>query len=100
MKKVLFIGALASMILGSCNPNEEMNAEETHDNFEWQVDRFADIKVLRYQIPSWDDLTPKQRIYAYHLNQAGLAGRDIMWDCNYRHNLEIRRALEAMISSD
>ena len=100
MKKVLFIGALASMILVSYNPNEEMNAEETHDNFEWQVDRFADIKVLRYQIPSWDDLTPKQRIYAYHLNQAGLAGRDIMWDCNYRHNLEIRRALEAMISSD
>lgn len=100
MKKVLFIGALASMILGSCNPNEEMSAEEKHDNFEWQVDRFADIKVLRYQIPSWDDLTPKQRIYAYHLNQAGLAGRDIMWDCNYRHNLEIRRALEAMISSD
>ena len=100
MKKVLFIGALASMILGSCNPNEEMNAEEKHENFEWQVDRFADIKVLRYQIPSWDDLTPKQRIYAYHLNQAGLAGRDIMWDCNYRHNLEIRRALEAMISSD
>ena len=100
MKKVLFIGALASMILGSCNPNEEMNAEEKHDNFEWQVDRFADIKVLRYQIPSWDDLTPKQRIYAYHLNQAGLAGRDIMWDCNYRHNLEIRRALEAMLSSD
>ena len=88
------------MILGSCNPNEEMNAEEKHDNFEWQVDRFADIKVLRYQIPSWADLTPKQRIYAYHLNQAGLAGRDIMWDCNYRHNLEIRRALEAMISSD
>ncbi len=100
MKKVLFIGGLVSMILGSCNPNEEMNAEEKHDNFEWQVDRFADIKVLRYQIPSWDDLTPKQRIYAYHLNQAGLAGRDIMWDCNYRHNLEIRRALEAMISSD
>jgi dipeptidyl-peptidase-3 len=100
MKKVLFIGALASMFLGSCIPKVEMNAAETHDNFQWQVDRFADIKVLRYQIPSWDDLTPKQRIYAYHLNQAGLAGRDIMWDCNYRHNLEIRRALEAMISSD
>ncbi|MDC1022256.1 hypothetical protein OAQ85_02335, partial [Schleiferiaceae bacterium] len=64
MKKVLFIGALASMILSSCNPNEEMKAEETQDNFQWQVDRFADIKVLRYQIPSWDDLTPKQRIYA------------------------------------
>ena len=56
--------------------------------------KYSGIKFLR------GNLTPKQRIYAYHLNQAGLAGRDIMWDCNYRHNLEIRRALEAMISSD
>ena len=77
----------------------ETEAHETHD-FQWQVDRFADIKVLRYQIPSWDNLSPQQRIYAYHLNQAGLAGRDIMWDCNYRHNLAIRKVLEAIISSD
>ena len=100
MKRVLFIGALAAIALSSCNPQEEMHTETDHSDFQWQVDRFADIKVLRYQIPSWDDLTPQQRIYAYHLTQAGLAGRDIMWDCNYRHNLEIRRALEAIISSE
>ncbi|NDH77264.1 MAG: dihydrofolate reductase, partial [Flavobacteriia bacterium] len=100
MKRVLFMGALAAIALSSCNPQEEMHTEDSHSDFQWQVDRFADIKVLRYQIPSWDDLTPQQRIYAYHLTQAGLAGRDIMWDCNYRHNLEIRRALEAIISSE
>jgi dipeptidyl-peptidase-3 len=77
-----------------------MHTETAHNDFQWQVDRFADIKVLRYQIPSWDDLKPQQRVYAYHLSQAGLAGRDIMWDCNYRHNLEIRKALEAILSSD
>ncbi|MBT5152111.1 MAG: dihydrofolate reductase, partial [Flavobacteriales bacterium] len=100
MKKIVFLGAAAALVLISCNPNEEMHTETAHNDFQWQVDRFADIKVLRYQIPSWDDLKPQQRIYAYHLTQAGLAGRDIMWDCNYRHNLEIRKALEAILSDD
>ena len=100
MKKIVFLGAAAALVLSSCNPKEEMHTETAHNDFQWQVDRFADIKVLRYQIPSWDDLKPQQRIYAYHLTQAGLAGRDIMWDCNYRHNLEIRKALEAILSSD
>ncbi len=100
MKRVLFIGVLAAIVLCSCNPQEEMHTKDSQSDFQWQVDRFADVKVLRYQIPSWKDLTPKQRIYAYHLTQAGLAGRDIMWDCNYRHNLEIRKALEAIILSD
>ena len=99
MKKHVFLGAAAALVLSSCNPKEEMHTETAHNDFQWQVDRFADIKVLRYQIPSWDDLKPQQRIYAYHLSQAGLAGRDIMWDCNYRHNLEIRKALEAILSN-
>ncbi|MDC6481521.1 dihydrofolate reductase [Schleiferiaceae bacterium] len=100
MKKHVFLGAAAALVLSSCNPKEEMHTETAHNDFQWQVDRFADIKVLRYQIPSWDDLKPQQRVYAYHLSQAGLAGRDIMWDCNYRHNLEIRKALEAILSGD
>ncbi|MDP4877318.1 MAG: dipeptidyl peptidase 3, partial [Schleiferiaceae bacterium] len=100
MKKIVFLGAAAALVLSSFNPTEEMHTETAHTDFQWQVDRFADIKVLRYQVPSWDDLKPQQRIYAYHLTQAGLAGRDIMWDCNYRHNLEIRKALEAILSSD
>ena len=64
MRRVLFIGALSAIALSSCNPQDEMHTEKNHSDFQWQVDRFADIKVLRYKIPSWDDLTPQQRIYA------------------------------------
>jgi len=102
MKHIVSIGAItAAAVLSSCNSTTEKMEESGHatEDFQWQVDRFADVKVLRYQIPSWEALKPQQRIYAYHLTQAGLAGRDIMWDCNYRHNLEIRKALEAIISS-
>ncbi|CAM1334799.1 dipeptidyl-peptidase 3 family protein [Tenacibaculum aestuariivivum] len=62
--------------------------------FNYEVEQFADIKVLRYQIPGFDVLTLKEKKLVYYLTQAGLAGRDIMWDQNYRHNLEIRNALE------
>lgn len=58
------------------------------------VDEFADIKILRYQIPGFDSLGLKKKKLVYYLAQAGLAGRDIIWDQNYRHNLEIRDALE------
>jgi len=79
--------------------NTEMEGEKTeHTDFNWSVDRFADIEVLRYQIPGWDNLTPQQRIYTYYLVEAGLAGRDITWDQNYRHNLEIRQAIENIFS--
>lgn len=97
MKSLLYMGSLASlMILNSCNLQEEMET----DDFQWQIDRFEDVKVLRYKIPSWENLTAKQRVFAYHLNEAGLSGRDIMWDCNYRHNLEIRKILESIISNE
>ena len=47
MKKILFLGAAAALVLSSCNPKEEMHTETAHNDFQWQVDRFADIKVLR-----------------------------------------------------
>ena len=68
--------------------------EPDEDGFAWKVDQFADIKIIRYKIPGWDSLTTKQKEYVYYLTQAGLAGRDIMYDQNYRHNLAIRSALE------
>ncbi len=67
------------------------------ENFEWSPERFADIKIIRYQISGFDELSLKQKELVYYLVQAGLAGRDIMWDQNYRHNLSIRRALEAIM---
>lgn len=70
------------------------------DSFRWEAEQFADIRILRYQVPGWDQLSLQQKQLCYYLNMAGLAGRDIIWDQNYRHNLKIRRALEAILSSD
>lgn len=58
------------------------------------AEQFADLKILRYQIPGWDNLSLNSQKLVFYLTQAGLSGRDIMWDQNYRHNLEIRHALE------
>ncbi len=67
--------------------------------FSYRVDQFADLQVLRYQVPGWENLTLKEQEFVYYLTQAGLAGRDIMWDQNYRHNLKIRKALENIYST-
>lgn len=69
---------------------------ESDGDFTWQVDKFADLKVIRYQVPGWDKLSEQQQKLVYYLNQAGLSGRDIMYDQNYRHNLTIREALETI----
>ena len=97
--KTIFSAALMTSLLFSCG--EDKKAQTTEDTsvkkestFDYNVDTFADIKILRYKIPSWDNLSLKQQQLAYYLTQAGLAGRDIMWDQNYRHNLAIRAALE------
>jgi len=65
-------------------------------NFQWRTEMFADVQINRYFIPGWEKLSPQQRILIYYLVQAGLEGRDIMYDINYRHNLEIRKALESI----
>jgi len=107
--KTKFVVGLFALALGvySCAENKtgeqttsdaaaqkENVAKASSDKFEYKVEQFADIKVLRYQIPSWDNLTLKEQKLVYYLTQAGLSGRDIMWDQNYRHNLTIRKALE------
>lgn len=71
------------------------NYTETDENgFRWKTERFADIKIVKYKVESWDKLSLQQKKFAYYLTQAGYAGRDIIWDQNYRHNLKIRKALE------
>lgn len=74
--------------------------EAAVDTFQWEAEQFADIRVLRYQVPGWDQLSLQQKQLCYYLNMAGLAGRDIIWDQNYRHNLKVRRALETILGSD
>ncbi len=103
MKKIIWC-AITAGILFSCNeaPKEEseekaQQTETTNDDFEYEADRFADIRVLRYKINGFDQLTLEQKKLAYYLTQAGLAGRDIIYDQNYKHNLEIRKAIDNIV---
>jgi len=63
-------------------------------NFDYHVDNFADIEVLRYEVPEFDSLSLNQKKMVYYLSQAAQYGRDIIWDQNGRHNLQIRKLLE------
>lgn len=67
--------------------------------FDYVVDRFADLEILRYQVPGFESLTLKQKQLLYHLSEAALMGRDILFDQNCRYNLPIRRTLEAIYTS-
>nr|WP_235004045.1 dipeptidyl peptidase 3 [Aequorivita lipolytica] len=91
--------AICGLLFFSCNDNnteKDVAQVETtaSTEFDYNVETFGDVKILRYQIPGWEKLTLKEQKLVYYLTQAGLAGRDIMWDQNYRHNLTIRKALE------
>ncbi len=102
----LALALLSAPLFVACGGNADSGtipANDTTavvDTFQWEVDQFADVRVLRYQVPGWDQLSLQQKQLCYYLNMAGLAGRDIMWDQNYRHNLTIRRALEAILAND
>ncbi|TPN84669.1 dipeptidyl-peptidase 3 family protein [Aquimarina algicola] len=107
LNKVLFFMAVAGMAIACKNDpkvteqvdqQEEQKPVET-EKFDHTVEQFADLKILRYQIPGWDNLTLKEQKLVYYLTQAGLSGRDIMWDQNYRHNLTIRKTLEKVYTS-
>ena len=99
MKNILII-VLTLSVLWSCKKEDpQLVIPETQKEFDYTVEQFADLKILRYQIPGFETLTLKEQKLVYYLTQAGLAGRDIMWDQNYRHNLKIRKALENVYTS-
>ena len=88
---------IPSLIVGS------MVAIQAHavvdKNFDYHVDRFADIEVLRYEVPEFDRLSLDQKKMVYYLSQAAQAGRDIIWDQNGRYNLQIRKLLENILTN-
>lgn len=94
MKKILNLSFAAAILLASCAQTEKTEVKE---EFQFQTETFADLKLIRYQIPGFDKLSLQQQKLVYYLSEAGYAGRDIIWDQNYRHNLSIRRALENII---
>ena len=74
-------------------------AKPVEKPFDYVVDRFADIEVLRYKVPDFEKLTPNQKKFVYYLTEAALYGRDILWDQNYKYNLQIRDMLEAVYNN-
>lgn len=67
-------------------------------NFEnYIAEQFDDIRILRYQVPAFEGLTLKEKLFIYYLSRAALAGRDILWDQNNKYNLRIRRVLEKIL---
>ncbi|MDR1744006.1 MAG: dipeptidyl peptidase 3 [Dysgonamonadaceae bacterium] len=101
MKKLLLMTALGATFM-ACNNNKQ--AQETlaesvspsPENFQYTVDKFADIEILRYRVPDFETLSLKQKELVYYLNQAALEGRDIFYDQNNKYNLAIRRTLEGI----
>lgn len=101
MKRIIISAIIAGSMI-SCNQKntEEENKEKlTSENFEYKADRFADIQVLRYRVKDFDKLSINQKKLVYYLTQAGLAGRDIVYDQNYKYNLDIRQAIHNIIKN-
>ena len=86
-KMILGAGLAATMV--SCSDKAAENGD-----FKYLLDEFADVKVMRYQVPGWDALSLQQKEYVYHLAEAAKYGRDIIWMQNCRYNLDIRKMLE------
>ena len=97
MKRLIRImisfGALA--IIAGCQQRTEEEIKEFH----YLLDEFADLKVMRYKVPGWEDLTLQQKEYAYYLAEAAKYGRDILWDQNGEYNLRIRHAVENILEN-
>ena len=99
MKKIIYM--LTSLfLLGACNQGNQSGSTPADDGidstFEYKVDRFADIEILRYPVPGFNSLSLQQKELIYYLSQAALEGRDILWDQHNRYNLTIRRVCEGV----
>ncbi len=79
------------------NENNIINSD--NDSFQYVTDRFADIEVLRYRVPGFEDLTINQKKLIYYLTEAAIWGRDILWDQNGKYNLAIRNLIEDVYSN-
>jgi len=96
MKPFISAIIMTTIITGlfSCNKTQDKQSESSDINY--MVDRFADIQILRYTVPGFEELPLNQKELIYYLNQAALEGLDILYDQNFKHNLCIKRTLEAV----
>lgn len=93
MKKTMMQMAMTTMLLTACGTSQK---ETVQDDFDYTVEQFADLQILRYQVKGFENLTLKQKELVYYLSQAALQGRDILFDQNGKYNLIIRKMLETV----
>ena len=93
INKMITVAGLAAALV-SCSDKAAQNGE-----FKYLIDEFADLKIMRYQVPGWDALSLQQKEYVYHLSEAAKYGRDIIWMQNCKYNLQIRKALENILEN-
>ncbi len=109
LNKYISVFCLCGLAWSSCRNNsqkEEGNtpvmadtAKNSLANFQYLTDQFADVRILRYRLPGFEELSSKQKELLYYLYEAALCGRDIYWDQNYKYNLTIRKTLENIMTS-
>jgi dipeptidyl-peptidase-3 len=87
----------ASIMLHACQNRQSDTPTEPQAEFQVLADQFADLQVLRYRIPGFENLTLQQKELLYYLSQAARSGHDMIWDQNYRHNLLIRKTIENIV---
>ena len=96
MRKLMITLSTVAAMLSACSGNAPKQEVSASDDFTYQVEKFADLEILRYQVPGFEELSLQQRTLLYYLSQAALEGRDILFDQNCKYNLQIRRTLEAV----
>lgn len=94
MMKKQMVAAAALLLLTACGTTDKRVADT--QKFDYTVEKFADLQILRYRVPGFEDLSLKQKELVYYLTEAALQGRDILFDQNGKYNLRIRRMLEAV----
>lgn len=95
--KHTIIKMIAATGLAACTVSCADKADE--GDFKYLIDEFADLKVMRYKVPGWDELTLQQKEYVYHLGEAAKYGRDILWAQNCKFNLPVRHVIENIIAN-
>ena len=92
MNKQILIGIMGVMMLNAC----QVENNEGTESFDYTVEQFADLQLLRYKVPGFDELSLQQKKLVYYLSEAALHGRDILFDQNGKYNLTIRKMLETV----
>jgi dipeptidyl-peptidase-3 len=98
IKNLITLSAIGALSFSMQNfTTDPPKKDKPKDDFRYEIDRFADLQVLRYKVPGFEQLSPKQKELAYYLSEAANSGRDIIWDQKYKYNLTVRKTLEAIL---